>query len=52
MAWAPELADMFEQISRRFPDKSWRIDGPRLSELAGQSTEALVARIGQRFSQR
>jgi hypothetical protein len=52
VAWAPELADMFEQISRRFPDKSWRIDGPRLSELAGQSTEALVAKIGQHFSQR
>jgi hypothetical protein len=52
VAWAPELVDMFEQISQRHPGKVWKIDGPQLSELAGENTEALISKISQHFSQR
>ena len=52
VAWAPELVTMFEQISEKYPGKIWKIDGPQLSELSGLSTDSLISKIGQHFSQR
>ena len=52
VAWAPTLGDMFRAVSDRYPRKQWRIDGPALSTLSGQSLPDIVKEIQTYFPQR